>query len=221
MAAAAFERTATSESMAPKDKRNRNVHKLAQAALKQQIKEAAHPTTVSFDLRQNQALDKARKHRDLVGDRNQFQRTRDLEDAALLDKERNLNKLPQRTFGGDNLEVHQKVKSSRPLSTGDLAWEDDFHASKTMFPPRPKVTAPLVPFVNDRQDWAQRDEVPTEGHRSVKERVSPFLRKPDSMWMLKGKKRPEIHNSSPEADHGASTAESKHKNSTFLGLFKR
>jgi hypothetical protein len=220
VAAAAFERTTTPVFIGEKEKRRKYVHKLAQLALKRHAEETIRPTTSSFELRKTQAMDHARKQRDLIGDRNQFQRTRHLEDAAQFDKQRNLNKVPQRTFRADHLDLNQTAHSCRPLSTGDLNWEEDFEGSGPIFHTKPKAKALLIQTANDRQDWEQRDEVPVEVHRSVKERVSPFLRKTDSMWMLKSKKQPKA-DVLPETGHPASNGGTKSKKSTFLGLFNK
>lgn len=218
VAAAAFERTATPVLMGEKETKKKSVHRLGHVALKHHVEENVRPTTSSFNLRRTLAMDHARKQRDLVGDRNQFQRTRHLEDAAKFDKERNLSKVPQRTFGADHLDVPQTALHCRPLSTGDLNWEEDLDARDPIFHNEPTAKA-LIQTAIDRQDWEQRDEAPVEVHRSVKERVSPFLRRTDSMWVLKGKKepRPDVV---PAMSRSAPTGDIKQKK-TFLGLFKR
>lgn len=218
VAAAAFERTATPVLMGEKEGKKKSIHKLGHVALKHYVEENVRPTTGSFNLRKTLAMDQARKQRDLVRERNQFQRTRHLEDAAKLDMERNLSKGPQRTFGADNLDVFQTALCGRPLSTGDLNWEEDLDASDPLFHNKPKAKALLVQTANDRQDWEQCDQVPVEVHRPVKERVSPFLRKTDSMWILKNRKpKPDVLS---EMSRSAPTNDIKQKK-TFFGLFKR
>lgn len=219
VAAAAFERTATQIPMAEKEGRKKYVHKLGQIALKHYVEENGRPTSGSFNLQKTLAMDQARMQRDLVGDRNQFQRTRHLEDAAKLDKERNLNKLTQRTFGADYLDVPQTALCSRPLSIGDFNWEEDLDASDPLFHNKPKANAPLIPIVNERQDWEQCDQIPVEVRRSVKERMSPLLRKTDSMWTLRSRKEPKP-DVLPEISCSAATGDIKQKR-TFFGLFKR
>lgn len=217
VAAAAFERTTTPVLMGEKKKNRKYVRRLAQLALKHRAEKAVRPTAGSFDLRKTQAMDHARKQRGQLGDRNQFQQTRHLEDAAQFDKQRNLNKVLQRTFGADNSDVHQTARSYRPLSTGDLGWEEDCEGGEPIFHTKSKAKALIITPVNDRQDWEQRDEVPVEVHRSVKDRVGPFLRRTDSMWILKSKKEPKV-DVLPEASHSAPRGEAKSKKSTFLGL---
>jgi hypothetical protein len=218
VAAAAFERTTTPVLMAEKEGKKKSVHKLGQIALKHYVEENARPTPSSFNLQKTLAMDQARKRRHLVGDRNQFQWTRHLEDAAKLDRERNLSKVPRRTFGADNLDVPQAALCSRPLSTGDLNWEEDLDASDPLFHNKPKANAP-IPIANERQDWEQCDQVPVEVHRSVKERVSPFLRKTDSMWILRSRKEPKPDVLS-EMSRSAPIGDIKQKRA-FFGLFKR
>jgi hypothetical protein len=220
VAAADFERTATSESMGPKDKRKKYIQKLAEAALKHQTKETAAHATVTFGFRKTHVLDQARVQREPIGERNPLQRTRDLEDATLLD-ERTSKRLPQRNLGTDHLDAHQTSLNSRPLSTGDLVWEDGFLANKSIFSGKLQVEPLKIPYASDPQDWAQRDEVCADPRRSVKERISPFLRKSDSMWMLKGKKDPKGAGLPVDAGQVALPGEVKHKKSMFLNLFKR
>jgi hypothetical protein len=220
VAAAAFERTATPVSMADKDGKKKSVHKLAQVALKHYVKENIRPTSGSFNLQRTLAMDQARKKRDLIGDRNQFQRTRILEDAAKLDKERNLGKVPQRTFGADKLDVPQTALCSRSLSNGDLNWEEDLDASDPLFHNEAKANILLIPIANERQDWEQCDQIPVEVHRSVKERMSPFLRKTDSMWMLRSRKEPKPDDLSEMSRSAPTVPDIKQKRS-FFGLFKR
>lgn len=217
VAAAAFERTTTPVVVAEKVGKKKSVHKLGQVALKHYVEENALPMPSSFNLQKTLAMDQARKQRDLVGDRNQFQWTRHLEDAAKLDRERNLSKVPRRTFGADNLDVPQAAPCSRPLSTGDLNWED-LDASDPFFHNKPKTNAP-IPIANERQDWEQCDQVPVEVHRSVKERMNPFLRKTESMWTLKSRKKPKPYVLS-KMSRSAPTSDIKQKR-TFFGLFKR
>lgn len=216
VAAAAFERTTTPLPMGEKEKRRKYVHRLARIALKYHTEEAVRPTAGSFNLRTTQAMDQARKQRDLLGDRNQFQRTRHLEDAAQFDKERNLNKVPQRTFRADHLDLQRRASSCRPLSTGDLNLEEDLGGSESVFHTKPKAKTLLIQTANDRQDWEQRDEVPVEIHKPVKERATPFLRRADSIWTLKSRKGPKadvLPETSPAPNGGI-----KVKRSTFLGL---
>jgi hypothetical protein len=225
VAAAAFERT-TTPVLGEKEKRRKYVHRLAQLALKHHAEETVRPATGSFDLRKTQAMDHARKQRDLLGDRNQFQWTRHLEDAAQFDRQRNLNKVPQRTFGADHIDLHQSARFCRPLSTGDLNWEEDPEGSEPIYHTKLNAKTLLIQTANDRQDWEQRDEVPVEVHRSVKERVGPFLRKTDSMWILKSKREPKT-DVLPETSHSAPSGDTKSKKSIFLawgmglGLFTK
>lgn len=219
VAAAAFERTATPVLKGEKETKNKTVHKLGHVALKHHIEEKIRPTSSSFNLRQTLAMDHARLQRDLVGDRNQFQSTRHLKDATKLDKRRNVYKLPQRTFGADHLDLPQTDLCFRPLSTSEMSWEEDFDADDHLSHNKPKTKALFIQTLNDRQDWEQRDQVPAEAHRSVKDRMSPFLRKTDSLWILKGRKEPKA-DAVLEKSHSAPTGDTKQKK-TLMGLFKR
>jgi hypothetical protein len=222
VAAADFARTATPEIMGQGDPGKRHVHRLGQVALKHHVDrvniEALIPGTSPLDLRYTLAVDQARMQRDLIGDRNQFQRTRNLEDAAEYDRERNLYKVPQRTFGSDHFHLAQKDMRSRPLSTNDVFWEEQNDAQNTIFHVKTKPKVFPIHTVNDRQDWAQRDETTAEIHRSVKQRVGPFLRRPDSMWILKTKKEqnPPVSVTEPIV----SEVDVKQKKGNFLRRFR-
>ena len=87
-AASAFERTTTPDVM-------RQVHKLSLPAVKQ------HSKVLQVDipsLRRNQARDQAVIERDLLRNRNQWQWTQDMREAAVVDLDRNVYRPPQRTF---------------------------------------------------------------------------------------------------------------------------
>jgi hypothetical protein len=225
VAAADFARTATPEIMGHGDPGKQHVHKLGHIALKHHVDrvniETLIPGTSPLDLRYTQAIDQARMQRDLVGDRNQFQRTKNLEDAAEYDRERNLYKAPQRTFGSDPFHVAQRDTGIRPLSTGDVPWEGEIDTPSTIFHARTKPKTFPVHTANDRQDWAQRDEAAVGTYRSVKQRVNPFLRRPDSIWMLKTRKEQNPLVSTTEPDHIASEVDAKRKKNHFLRRFMR
>jgi hypothetical protein len=224
VAAADFARTATPEIMGHRDPGKRHVHKLGRIALRHHVDrvniETLIPGTNPLNLRYIQAIDQARMQRDLIGDRNQFQRTKGLEDAAEYDRERNLYKVPQRTFGSDPFHVAPKDASIRPLSTGDVPWEDEIDTQSTIFRARIKPKSFPVHTANDRQNWAQRDETVVETYRSVKQ-VKPFLRRTDSIWMLRFRKEQNPIASTAKPDRIASEVDVKRKKNNFLRRFMR
>jgi len=152
--------------------------------------------------------------------RNQFQWTHELEDAAEADMERELYKPPQRTFHSDfaHLTSGHKRNSSRPLSTGDLFSEEE----ETQTPPPPKVKPKPGPVAKDRLDWAQRDEEAEVTKK--KERTSPFLRKMESTWILSKKEKVKQDRDEAVAgigDLGSPPDGSKGIRGSFLARFKR
>jgi hypothetical protein len=216
MAAASFERTTTQAKPS-------KMHKLSQPVLK------AHLERVSIDnerpsqpltlLQKTAALDQAALDAHLLRNRNQFQWTHEMEEANEIDSERDLYKRPQRTFNGEFAHLigsHNK-DSPRPLSMGDLFWEEEGSS-----PPPPKHKVKLAPheIVNDhRNDWAQRDD---DSDNRKKEKTSPFLRKMESSWMLMGKKekgvKPERRD---EGIAGFGSSPEKGVKGSFLARFKR
>ena len=210
MAALAFERTTTPEAM-------RQVHKLSKPAIKAQLErpslEETAPGHPLSSLHRTQALDQANLEREMLRNRNQFQWDHEMEEAAHADMERDLYKLPQRTFNSDFAHLKGKHKKSapRPLSTGDVCWEEE----PPHIPTKPKGPVRPQNDGHDRHDWAQREEV---GEIRKKERTSPFLRKMESSWILMGKKeklslKQDIGNLRPSPEG--------HRKGNFLALFKR
>jgi len=90
VAASDFARTATPDTMGHRDLSQGQVHKLAQHALRLQLvgEDAAPKASPSSALRQVQACDQARAERAIISDRNQFQWSQELEEAARGDKYR-------------------------------------------------------------------------------------------------------------------------------------
>lgn len=217
VAAAAFQRTAT-----PNIVTTETVHKLAAPVLKAALspsnpddmfpnpsthltrqKSTQRPTT---SLQRTVLQDHAEVEKERIRNRNQFQRTQALEEAAEVDELRDVYRIPQRTFSEfAHLRNALGKGHSRPLSTGDLF--SDSEDTDTM--PSENRNARLKslrvkPTYDGRNDWAQKEDedkspVEKEGRRSgsggggngrtVRERVSgPFLRRKESVWVLMGKK---------------------------------
>ncbi|KAE8452835.1 hypothetical protein EG329_013107 [Mollisiaceae sp. DMI_Dod_QoI] len=218
VAAAAFERTTT-----PADV-HRKMHKLAQPVVK------AHLEPVSIDenipsqpltlLQKTVAMDQAILDSQLLRNRNQFQWTHEMEEANDADLERDVYKPPQRTFNGEfaHLIGTHKKGAPRPLSTGDMFWEEEASPPP---PPKPKVKPAPHEVVNDhRNDWVQRDD---ETENRKKEKTSPFLKKMESSWMLIGKKGlKQERRDEGIAGFGSSPPENgKGVKGSFLARFKR
>jgi hypothetical protein len=175
-------------------------------------------------LQKTQAIDQAILERQILLNRNQFQWTHELEEAAEADMEREIYKPPQRTFQLEfaHLTSGHKRRSSRPLSTGDL-WEKTEAQSSP--PPQGKSKPkPLLPVAKDRPDWAERDAEAETAKKNLHSRTSPFLRKMESTWMLG--KREKVKSDRDEAvagigDHGSPPDGNKGIRGSFLARFKR
>jgi len=126
-AAAAFEKTTTSEGL-------RQVHRLSQPALKQLdglcLDDSVPGRPLKTILQRTQALDQAAAERDTLRNRNQFQWTHGMEEAAGVDNERGIYKPPTRSFDAYVF----LLKLMRKLG----ALGDGFLPSKT-FPPGTKL----------------------------------------------------------------------------------
>ena len=184
VAALDFTRTATPDLMGKKD-----AHRLSRAVLDRYkhglgARDPAHPEQVTAGNLAD-ALEAARLEMERVADRNHFQRNRDLEDAAQRDKERDINKPTKKDFepSPHHPPVHNESKHQRSFSVGGAEWE---HIKGPL--PVSKATSKPGPQWEDHHDWAQRDEHLADRRRSLMDRVSPFLRKTESVWLLKHKK---------------------------------
>lgn len=110
----------------------------------------------------------ARLKLEATADRNQFQRTAALEEAAGADQKRNVNKPQQRDF--EVLLDEELPSNLSPPSGGDCSEWD---------PSRVVTNGPLrqthsLPHPNDRHDWAQRDECEERDRHGLRDRTTPF-----------------------------------------------
>lgn len=184
VAAAAFARTATPDAM-------RQVHKLSKPAVKQYMEapglEETRPTHGTMNLQKTQALDQLAVEKMTLSNRNQFQWTHEMEEAAEVDAERDVYKPPQRTFESEFSYLKSARRPAgrpRPLSTGNVVWEEDDSDENS----KSRHKHLDAKAMKGRNDWAQVDEPVTDSKRTVKALVSPLLRKRDSIWILKSKK---------------------------------
>ncbi|KAF8863572.1 hypothetical protein BDZ45DRAFT_104495 [Acephala macrosclerotiorum] len=205
--------------------KDRKMHKLAEPVVKAHLmrmgvdeNKPSQPLTL---LQKTIATDQAILENHLLRNRNQFQWTHDMEEAAEADEDRDLYKPPQRTFNGEfaHLMGTHKKGAPRPLSTGDMFLEEEGSSpphQKSKPKPKPKPAPHDV--VNDhRNDWAQRDG---ETEQRKKERASPFLRKMESSWMLMGKKE-KARRDEGIATFRSSPPEGRKIKGSFLAIFKR
>lgn len=223
VAAIDFMKSTTQDSMPFDNSKVREInghghHVFAHAALHEQAKAAYHePNAIlTFTVARSKAEDQARTQRQAVSERNQFQRDQVLEEAAQYDRDRDIYAPVRRSFGVDPLNVIISGSKTRPLSSSEANWEDGGRRS-TDAPSRLRRT---VPNVNDHLDWAQRDDTPVE-HSSIRDRLSPLLKKTESKWILRKKdaRDDSVSGYGLLCPTGHNTA--KVKRGSFLGRFKR
>lgn len=232
-AARQFSRTTTVDGM----RESGLVHKLSEQALKFHLDGVPSNRTVDGDpdiapFETTKALQRGQSRRDKVYDRNQFQRTRILEEAAEVDEERERGaELQQRhTFQGERSRVKSDLPQLDPRrnSTGDVFRKpEDRLGASALVEPAGDVVDDLIPTdepertlpPEPRVDWTQSDEV---AHRH-KPLLSPLLRKADSIWALRG--RLGSKGSSQEKSDLPSMAETpkspKSPKAGFFAKFKR
>jgi hypothetical protein len=214
VAAAAFTRTATPDV-------RRQTHKLSQPALKQRFDVLGSGCQV-MNLQRAQATDQAMIEREMLRNRNQFQCNHDMEKAAEVDIERGVYKPPRRTFSEfAHLRGRHERDSQRPglVNTGDVC------RGGNGAPISGKAKLKPTPAYDGRNDWAQPDEIRGEGRRTVKELARPFLKRKDSIWILRGRKeKPEKQDKDEavmETEDSTSPDGNKSGRTSFLARFKR
>lgn len=217
VAAAAFARTTTQEGP-------RKIHRLSQIALQEQLKtfslDNPHTGQPLAGLQRSLAQDQVIMKQESLRSRNQFQWTRHMEEAVEIDADRDVYRAPQRTFEiGARTAQDERTgrRAPRPLSTGDLLSEED---DTPMVSSKKKVK----PF--HQNDWLQKEENEDdpESIRKTKERLSPFMRKRDSVWIMKGrreKSRVDESDSTLNTCQNASSPDNKASRGKFLSRFKR
>lgn len=192
VAAAQFERTTTTaETMTQQGP----VHKLSRRAMKFHMAGAGGMTSTSTTAEtataaeQTKAMRKAQDEHMKVLDRNQFQRDRILEEAAEADQERELR---TRQHQMHSIEARLSgVRLSEDRGTGDAAAKrlsdgELFRKRDSQESADGHECAELQHDVNEhRVDWTQSDE--KEGDKAKAKTGPPRLRKPESLWALKGR----------------------------------
>jgi len=147
--------------------------------------------------RHTRGADKARLGKDAIRNVHQLQRIRAVEDEAQISKHQEVTVIPNK-----------------------LLWQEDIHVmdvvSLAQLGSRKSQARPL----RDRQDWAQKDEVPAGVHRTLKDLMNPFFRRRSTIGTANGKT--DQHRSQlPDASgHAAVEEYKKHKMSIFLARFK-
>lgn len=190
-AAAQFERTTTTKTTAADSKTHQShVHRLSRRALKfhlsgPTIPALTDPAATTAD--QARALKKAQQEREKVLERNQFQRDRLLEEAAEAEQERELrnrqlqlHSIEARLSGARFSEDHGETAPR--LSGSDFLKKLESRESAV----DGLECAELPHDVNEhRVDWTQSDE--RDGAGPKDKSAGPRLRKPESIWTLKGR----------------------------------
>lgn len=201
-AAKQFARTTTVDVMQNKERASL-VHQLSKRALRfhKQGGRASADILTSAPSELNRALRHSQSQRDKVLDRNQFQRTRILEEAAHLDHERLRETNRPHTFEREIARILPDSQKNRRNSTGNTELFDkvrggsDEHNRKSLILMDPLLDADeddtsteehqhtQVLAHEHRVDWSQSDE----SKRQPRLLLSPLLRKADSLWSLRGR----------------------------------
>lgn len=214
VAASAFARTATPDPM-------RKVHKLSEPVVRAHMERLALEESAGGvkTVKETQARDQTLLAKEMLKNRNQFQRTQDMENAAEVDIYREVYKPPQRTFMGEFshlLPGHHDKKTQRPLSMGDVLEDDD---ALTLTRTKRKSKPPGFDM-SERNNWAQQDEPDI---KSPKKETS--VRRKPSSWILLGRRSPKLDKEKDEAVAGVGEASppdgSKSAKLGFLARFKR
>ncbi|KAI9681403.1 MAG: hypothetical protein M1817_002686 [Caeruleum heppii] len=195
VAAADFARTATPDTLGKK-----GMHPLSHTVFdRYQHNGALSPTQIGGSLSAGQladALEEQRLANELLGQRNQFQQPRGFEEAAQRDRERDLYKPTQRAFRTSLFppEPTRCSNQERSFSVGDaeLLEVGAGRRHSTISKPKPRPSFRW----EDHHDWAQRDESCDERRPSLIDRMSPLLKKTESVLHLRGKRDSVIKESS-------------------------
>ncbi len=198
-AAKQFTRTTTVDTM-----QSSLVHKLSKRALKFHLDGTKTNRTHVGDTNlapheQDRAMRRELSRREKVLDRNQFQNTRILEEAAEIDEERKREEEKRQhrhTFEGELSRLrptsNEYARTERRNSTGDLLDKVEGNRRSLLVDQlmdtvledtTPPGETDRFQAHEHRVDWTQSDETK---HRS-RLLLTPFLRKADSIWTLRGR----------------------------------
>ncbi|SLM35902.1 hypothetical protein LPUS_05287 [Lasallia pustulata] len=166
-AAASFARTAT-----PDSRKKEEIHKLSRQAIQIQQPAVEPRLTLANNgpsvRRLVEEQEMSRLKVEASADRNQFQRTPALEEAARADHSRNLNKPQQRDF---DIRLSLDLPSKpRPPNGGDISEWDPSKIEST----GPSRHIHARPNPNDRHDWAQREDSGETDRHGLRDRMTPF-----------------------------------------------
>ncbi|KAM7212250.1 hypothetical protein V8F06_012358 [Rhypophila decipiens] len=209
-AAKQFARTTTVDVMQRKE-RESLVHQLSKRALKFHRQgggqAASDPSTTAAPKELNRALRESQSQREKVLERNQFQRTRIMEEAANLDRERTeRDNNRAHTFEQEISRIlpeNHAHNKNRRNSTGNTELFDRAQGGSGEHNRRSvNLMDPLLDVDEEgtsgeecpaggrvlphqhRVDWSQSDEA---AGRRPKLLLSPLLKKADSLWGLRGR----------------------------------
>lgn len=202
VAATAFERTTTPDPL-------RQVHVLSYPALKTHYEPLQIDVKIpQSPLQINQAFDQVVYGRNESRDRNQWNHSPEMELAAEIDRERDVNRLPRRSFG-----QYGRKSKSRDRERVTLRGSNRENGPPVSLKTRPK-TAVCVPDFERRNDWAQED----------KENGKSWVLRKDSMsWIVRRKtKEKREREESGESEDGSPPAERRNgRGRSFLAILHR
>ncbi|KAI9843997.1 MAG: hypothetical protein M1838_002377 [Thelocarpon superellum] len=185
VAAQDFARTATPDTFS-----KRETHPLSRQVMDRFRNNVVHPKALSAT-GLAAALERAQAELREAAERNQFQRSRALEEAAQADKDRDLHRPLKRDFRRLSHLMPQGHGHNRrrSFSAGDAAvTASDIDTGEGLVPMTAKRNPRHSIHVEDRHDWSQNDESERERRPSFRERVSPLIKKTEAIFISKSKR---------------------------------
>jgi len=198
VAASAFERTTTPDAM-------RQIHKLSQPAVKQHL-EILHVDIPSLSLMRMQVYDQVVVERNALRNRNQWQWTHEMEQAAEFDLDREVDKPPRRTFAELEHLMKTRSREEQILKGGDSFWHEGPSKMKSR-------TAVCVPDFEGRNDWAQKEEMEGGGRRTL-------LKRDTTSWIARRREKRQAE-AVKIGDGSPPTGNRRERGRGLLGRFSR
>ena len=167
VAAKDFATTTAQDPLGKKD-----IHKLSRSVVKSYKLGSNVGASKSSGIRASHYREPSRPSMDILADRNQFQRSRAFEAAALRDRARAIVKSePILDVGQPSILTHQAIHGWNSEGIADID-KANLEASFS------KLSVKSLLDRNDRHDWTQRDECSNRRRRGFKVLIAPLIYHP-------------------------------------------